>query len=103
MTIVSLIDVLFKRSMVVSVLLMVFLILDSDNLWCALNKNIAVCGSQADCKLYLSQTLCAVFTSVANIPLHRIKLQFDAHLQVSGSIGLCIHFVILVIIHACRC
>ena len=90
MTIVSLIDVLFKRSMVVSVLLMVFLILD--NLWCALNKNIAVCGSQADHKLYLSQTLCAVFTSVANIPLHRNKLRFDAHLQVSGSIGLCIHY-----------
>ena len=70
--------------MVVSVLLMVFLILDSDNLWCALNKNIALCGdTQADRKLYLSQT-CAVFTLVANIPLHRIKLQVDAHLQVAA-------------------
>ena len=63
------------------VLLMVFLILD--NLWCALNKNIALCGSQANLKLYLSQT-CAVFTLVANIPLHRIKLQVDAHLQVAA-------------------
>ena len=54
-TFVSVIDILFKRSMVVSVLLMVQVFLILDNL-CALNKSIAV-WLTADCKLYLSQTL----------------------------------------------